>query len=150
MHSAAHLDGVPTMSTRFTKNRQKILALLQQLEGEISAQQLHLELHQQGSRIGLATVYRTLKSLHWEGLVQERATLAGESLYSLVADAHHHYHHLNCIYCGNSIPLQDGECQIGKQLNRWCQTQNFKVYYHTLEFFGLCDTCQHQLEELNI
>ena len=136
------------MSTRLTKNRQKILVVLQQLEEEISAQQLYLQLRQQGSKIGLATVYRILKSLSWEGMVQERTILTGESLYSLVANSPHHEHHLNCLYCGKSITLKDKNCPISKQLNHWWQSQKFKVYYHTLEFFGLCDTCQHQLEDL--
>ncbi len=139
------------MSIRLTKNQQQIWTLLQQLGKEMSAQQLHLELRQNGSKIGLATVYRTLKSLHLEGIIQERVTLLGESFYYPITEADHpHHHHLNCVHCGQSIPLKDKDCPIGRSLIQWCQSQNFKVYYHTLEFFGLCDTCQAQQEGIKI
>ncbi len=124
---------------RTTKNQKLILALLQNIETEISAQKLHFNLRQQGSTIGLATVYRTLKTLHQHGFIQERVSPHGESLYSLIKKEHHP-HHLNCVSCGESIPLQD--CPIDKQLHQWCEAQNFTVYYHTLEFFGICDHCQ--------
>ncbi len=66
---------------RLTKNQQKIFNLLQEVNTEITAQDLHLQLRQQKSKIGLATVYRTLKNLHLQGIIQERITQNGESLY---------------------------------------------------------------------
>ena len=128
------------MSVRTTKSQKQILVLLTQFEGEISAQQLYFKLRQQGSKIGLATVYRNLKSLHLNGVVRERVSSAGESLYSLIAAEH--YHHLNCVCCGQSIPIDD--CPINQKLTQWCKSQKFKVYYHTLEFFGVCNSCQTQ------
>ncbi|AFZ48606.1 ferric uptake regulator, Fur family [Cyanobacterium stanieri PCC 7202] len=126
---------------RTTKNQKLILALLEKINTEISAQEIHFSLRQQGSSTGLATVYRTLKALHQEGLIQERVSPTGESLYSVIKHEHHP-HHLNCVSCGESIPLND--CPIDQQLHQWCESQNFTVYYHTLEFFGLCDRCQQE------
>lgn len=122
-----------------TKNQKLILSLLEKINTEISAQEIHFNLRQQGSSTGLATVYRTLKALHQEGLIQERVSPTGESLYSVIKHEHHP-HHLNCVSCGESIALND--CPIDEQLHQWCESQNFTVYYHTLEFFGLCDRCQ--------
>ena len=51
-------------------------------------------------------------------------------------------HHLNCLNCQRSIVIDD--CPISGKLDRWFQSQEFKVYYHTLEFFGLCTDCQEQ------
>lgn len=126
---------------RTTKNQKLILALLENINTEISAQEIHFSLRQGGSSTGLATVYRTLKALHQEGLIQERVSPTGESLYSVIKHEHHP-HHLNCVSCGESIPLND--CPIDQQLHQWCESQNFKVYYHTLEFFGLCDRCRQE------
>lgn len=131
------------INMRPTRNHTQILALLEQIQGEISAQQLYLQLRERKSRIGLATVYRVLKSLHLEGVIQERTASTGESFYSLITKTHHH--HLNCVNCGESIPMED--CPITQQLTQWCKSQNFKVYYHTLEFFGLCNTCQNELPQ---
>lgn len=124
-----------------TRNHSQILNVLQKISGEISAQQLYTQLREQQSTIGLATVYRVLKSLHLEGIIQERVSNNGEALYSLIGKVHHH--HLNCVHCGESIAIES--CPITQQLNQWCDAQNFKVYYHTLEFFGLCHNCQEQI-----
>jgi Fur family ferric uptake transcriptional regulator len=126
------------MSIKPTKNQQQILNLLKEVEEEISAQQLHFQLHSIGSNIGLATVYRALKKLHHHGIIQERVTSTGESFYCLIENAHEH--HLNCIHCGRSITIED--CPLEEELNQWCQSQKFSVYYHTLEFFGVCADCQ--------
>ena len=128
------------MSIRQSRNQKIVLDLLKQLEQEIDAQDLYLELRSRGQKIGLATVYRALKSLHKEGLIQERSSTNGKSLYS--ATSSHQQHHLNCLNCKGSIVV-DG-CPISGKLDPWFKSQEFKVYYHTLEFFGLCSDCQKQ------
>ncbi|TVQ44838.1 MAG: transcriptional repressor [Gloeocapsa sp. DLM2.Bin57] len=123
-----------------TRNQSQVLDILHKTSGEISAQQLYTQLREQQSRIGLATVYRVLKTLHLEGIIQERISTNGEAFYSLIGQTHHH--HLNCVHCGESIPIEC--CPVTQQLKQWCDDQNFKVYYHTLEFFGLCHSCQEK------
>jgi len=130
------------MFIRFTKNQQEILHLLEQLNAEISAQELHIKLRENTSKIGLATVYRILKILHLQGVIQERVTTNGESLYQLIK--HSHYHHLNCISCGKSTILEAKNCPIDNNSFQWSMAQKFKLYYHTLEFFGLCENCQNE------
>ncbi|OKH19203.1 Fur family transcriptional regulator [[Limnothrix rosea] IAM M-220] len=133
------------MPKKLTKNQQKILALITTLKGEVSAQDLHFQIKQQGLRIGLATVYRTLKLLKIEGKIQERVTPDGESFYSTINAVDHHHHHLNCVNCGESYPMDS--CPLSHKISEWCSEQKFKVYYHTLEFFGLCETCQQNYDE---
>ena len=122
-----------------TKNQQKIFNLLQEVNTEITAQDLHLQLRQQKSKIGLATVYRTLKNLHLQGIIQERITQNGESLYQLID---HHTHHLNCINCGKSELIKEKNCIVDRNPNILAE-EKFKLYYHTLEFYGLCEDCQN-------
>lgn len=130
------------MSKKHTKNQQQILSLIQRKTDEISAQSLHFQMQQDGIKMGLATVYRTLKLLKIEGEIQERVSPEGESFYSKIDAVDHHHHHLNCVNCGKSYPMDI--CPLSKQISDWCNTQKFKVYYHTLEFFGLCAACQTQ------
>jgi Fur family ferric uptake transcriptional regulator len=130
------------MSNKRTKNQQKILNLINENSEETSAQNLHFQIQEQGLRIGLATVYRTLKLLKVEGEIQERVNPDGESFYSAINSVDHHHHHLNCVNCGKSYPMN--VCPLSQQITDWCNAQKFKVYYHTLEFFGLCATCQDQ------
>jgi Fur family transcriptional regulator, ferric uptake regulator len=56
------------MQVRQAHSQKTVLNLLRQLQQEIDAQDLHLELRRQGKKMGLATVYRALKFLKQEGL----------------------------------------------------------------------------------
>lgn len=128
------------MSIKYTKNQQKVIEVLEQLDTEITAQNLYIKLKENYLKIGLATVYRTLKYFHLQGIVQERVTPQGESLYRLMKKEHSH--HLNCINCGKSTILVQENCLIDHNLHKIFSEHKFKLYYHTLEFFGLCENCQ--------
>ncbi len=126
------------MTTRTNASRDKVLQVLQLLRKELSAQELYLELRNQKKGIGLATVYRVLKSLKLEGAIQERLTPVGESFYSLITPTHSH--HLNCLGCGKIIALDI--CPLDKPISQISKSEDFKVFYHTIELFGLCALCQ--------
>jgi Fur family ferric uptake transcriptional regulator len=127
------------MAVRRSANQEKILTLLEGTAEARSAQQLYLELRQRQERIGLATVYRALEALKLSGRVQERKTSSGESLYSRIQEDRHH---LTCLQCGQSLPLPD--CPVHELERQLQQTHRFRVFYHTLEFFGLCQDCDPQ------
>ena len=96
-----------------------------------------MELRGQGVSMGLATVYRSLEALKLEGVIQARTVTNGEALYSLVQEDRHH---LTCLQCGNSIPID--QCPVHDLEVQLNQSYQFKIYYHMLEFFGLCTRCQ--------
>ncbi|MCS6812654.1 MAG: transcriptional repressor [Cyanobacteria bacterium] len=125
------------MKTNRTRSQEKILKLLKTLKRSISAQDLYMELRKRSEMMGLATVYRSLDALKLEGLVQVRTLSNGESLYSLTKED---YHHLTCLQCGASIAIQ--ECPVHDLESRLSDSYQFKIFYHTLEFFGLCTQCQ--------
>lgn len=122
---------------KHTRSQEQILTVLKGLEQSISAQDLYVKLRHHGKGMGLATVYRALDVLKLEGLVQVRTLTNGESLYSLVKEDRHH---LTCLQCGASIPIE--ECPVHELENQLNRAYQFKIYYHTLEFFGLCRLCQ--------
>ena len=125
------------MKPRRTRNQDRIIDVLKTLDRAISAQDLYVELRNQGMSMGLATVYRSLEALKLEGVVQSRPIANGEAVYSLI---HEDRHHLTCLQCGNSIPID--ECPVHDLELQLNQAYQFKIYYHMLEFFGLCDRCQ--------
>ncbi len=125
------------MTVQRNRSQDRILTTLRSLDRAISAQDLYVEMRRHGKPIGLATVYRALDALKLEGLVQVRTLATGESLYSLVQEDRHH---LTCLQCGASIAID--ECPVHELENQLNQSYRFKVFYHTLEFFGLCTTCQ--------
>ncbi len=125
------------MKTHHTRSQERILNLLKTLHEARSAQDLYIELRHRNQGMGLATVYRALEALKLEGVVQVRTLANGESVYSLVQQDQHH---LTCLQCGTSFPIE--ECPVHELEDQLQASHHFKVFYHTLEFFGLCDRCQ--------
>ncbi|MEG3437408.1 Fur family transcriptional regulator [Pannus brasiliensis CCIBt3594] len=129
------------MKSQRTRSQERVFHLLKTLNRAVSAQELFVELRQRDQNMGLATVYRALESLKLQGAIQARTLSTGESLYSSIQQDQHH---LTCIHCGQSIPFE--ECPVHDLEHKLERSHQFKVYYHTLEFFGLCDRCQEQSE----
>lgn len=125
------------MKSQRTRSQERILTLLKMLDRAISAQDIYLELRNRNESMGLATVYRSLEALKLEGTVQVRTLGNGESLYSTMQEDRHH---LTCLQCGNSIPID--RCPVHDLEEQLHQSYQFKIFYHTLEFFGLCTQCQ--------
>jgi len=124
------------MKLQRTRSQNRILNLLTTLNRAVSAQDIYIELRNREQSMGLATVYRALEALKLEGVVQVRTLASGESLYSSVL---RDQHHLTCLNCGESIPID--ECPVHQLETELQDSHQFKIYYHTLEFFGLCDRC---------
>lgn len=124
------------MKAQRTRSQERIMELLQSLKRSISAQDLYIELRSRKQDMGLATVYRSLEALKIQGEVQVRTLTNGESVYSPIKSDRHH---LTCVNCGVSIPID--ECPVHDLEKQLEKSHTFKVYYHTLEFFGLCQKC---------
>jgi Fur family transcriptional regulator, ferric uptake regulator len=120
-----------------TRSQDRILNLLKTIKKGISAQDIYVELRSSNQGMGLATVYRSLEGLKLEGIVQVRNLANGEALYSL---AQQDKHHLTCLQCGVSIPIN--QCPVHNLEDQLEGSHKFKIFYHTLEFFGLCSQCQ--------
>jgi Fur family transcriptional regulator, ferric uptake regulator len=125
------------MKSQRTRSQERILALLKDMNRAISAQDIYIELRSRDQNMGLATIYRSLEALKLEGAIQMRTIANGESLYSTMQEDKHH---LTCLQCGASIPIS--QCPVHELENQLHQSYQFKIFYHTLEFFGLCTACQ--------
>lgn len=129
------------MASRRPRSQDTILKLLKILARPISAQDLYIELRERHQPLGLATVYRGLDSLKVSGVIQARPLASGEVVYSLVQQDQHH---LTCLQCGVSITIH--VCPVQELESELRRSQQFEIYYHTLEFFGLCKNCQAQMQ----
>lgn len=126
------------MKSHRTRSQERILNVLKSMKRSVSAQDLFVELRSRNQAMGLATVYRALDALKLEGVVQVRTVSGGgEALYNLVQEDRHH---LTCLQCGGTIPI-DG-CPVHELEAQLNQSYQFKIYYHMLEFFGVCTDCQ--------
>jgi Fur family transcriptional regulator, ferric uptake regulator len=125
------------MSARNTRQRGAVSALLTEVEGFHSAQELHAMLRSRGDAVGLTTVYRTLLALADAGEVDVMRTEGGENLYRRCSDGHHH--HLVCRSCGRTVEV------LGPAVETWAEKvaaqHGYRDVSHTLEIFGTCSAC---------
>ncbi|MBE9079657.1 transcriptional repressor [Romeria aff. gracilis LEGE 07310] len=128
-------DPTPPGSANLTVSQDAVLKALGQERQPLSAQALYGLMRRQKS-IGLATVYRALGALELLGLVQHRANITGENLYSVVEQD---CHYLTCLQCHQSVPVNS--CPVQELETKLQHSSSFRIYYHTLEFFGLCGLC---------
>lgn len=126
---------------RSSRRRTEIRLALEGQDRFISAQALHQGMTNDGSDVGLATVYRTLQLLLDDGDVDAVRDDAGEMMYRLCEKESHH-HHLVCRECGFTVEI------AGPQIEAWAaevaSTNGFAEVDHTVELFGLCQACQKQ------
>ena len=122
---------------RNTWQREAVREALGTSEGFVSAQNLHSNLRESGSPIGLATVYRALTDLATEGEA-DSLQQDGESLYRACTPNSHH-HHLICRNCGLTVEIE------ADAVETWAQqiaAQNgFTEPHHIVDVFGLCAEC---------
>lgn len=131
----------PPVRGRSTRQKRAVWAALNSLEDFVSAQELHRILTDRGEKVSLATVYRVLQTHHDEGLLDALRPDDGEAIFRICA-AEEHHHHLVCRRCGLTVEFE------APQLESWAAelaaAHQFTDVQHTLEIFGLCQSCARQ------
>ncbi|CAL9641061.1 Fur family transcriptional regulator [Streptomyces sp. enrichment culture] len=122
-----------------TRQRTAVMQALAVHQDFVSAQALYNRLVENGVRIGLTTVYRTLRALAASGGADIVRDEAGERLYRLrPADGHRHY--LLCRACGRSRPVDSDV--VERWAGRIAADTGYAAVEHTLELTGICARCQ--------
>jgi Fur family ferric uptake transcriptional regulator len=120
---------------RIGPQREAVAAFLEGENTFRSAQSIHGELREQGSSIGLATVYRALQGLVEDSQVDALRTDDGEVVYRRCSRGHHH--HLVCRDCGRTVEVEGPAVETWA--SRVAEEHGFRDVSHTLEIFGTCD-----------
>jgi len=120
-----------------TAKRRTIREALERAPGFISAGQLHHEIVERGTPMGLSTVYRQLHALADAGIADTISDASGQ-LFRACSRPGAHHHHLVCVYCGRAADVDPPDEQ-------WIRVaaarHGFIVHRHELEIFGRCDDC---------
>jgi Fur family transcriptional regulator, ferric uptake regulator len=132
------LERLSDAGLRVTRQRLRVLEELAREPHDVTAQELHHRLREQGERIGLATVYRTLGALAEHGIVDTLSHNPLEACYRLCGEGHHH--HLVCSECHRVVEL--AECGIDEWLAAAAAQEDFVATAHRVEVVGLCGVCR--------
>ncbi|MGD9942045.1 MAG: Fur family transcriptional regulator [Burkholderiaceae bacterium] len=122
---------------RSTRQRAAIRDALDAAGRPLLPQEVHEAARREVPALGLATVYRTLKALLDEELIQI-VTLPGDSpRYESRRDEHdHHHHHFQCTEC---LRVFDIDACPGDM--RQFAPPGFTVARHELTLYGRCGDC---------
>lgn len=125
---------------RMTTSRKAMIDVLYRAKTPLSVQQILAALKRKKIEVNKTTAYREIEFLIEQHII-ESIQFGGEQMkrYEFALGSHHH--HIQCVRCGNvadvDMPdeLQHASRTIQKQTG-------FRVLDHSLEFVGLCSTCQ--------
>ncbi len=121
-----------------TKAERAVLETLTRHQQFLSAQQIHADLRERGSTVGLTSVYRAVQALRGQGEIDELRQPGGESGYRRCRAVHHH--HLTCASCGNTIEIEAAATE--RWLEAVARSHDYTPTGHTIELTGLCPACQ--------
>ena len=113
------------------------LAVYEELSGRRdhpSAESLHESLKKAYPSLSLATVYKTLQTLHEMGMVARVHSPTAQARYDAIVDTHHH---AVCASCGKIEDLFDP--RLDKLPSP--KTSGFVPSGHSVHFHGLCAKC---------
>jgi Fur family ferric uptake transcriptional regulator len=122
------------MITRHTKQKEAIASALKKKQQPLTIEEIHRMALSKVPSLGIATVYRTLKSLLEEGKIK-LVQLPGQPLHYEEAHKGHH-HHFCCTTCHGVFELEKCPKDIHQLAPR-----GFQVSDHEIILYGLCTQC---------
>ena len=119
---------------RNTRQRNAIREVIQQASRPLLPQEVLEAAQAEVPGLGIATVYRSLKALAEEGVIQG-VHLPGENpRYETVGHAHHH--HFLCRHCQRVFDVMACPGNLAR-----LAPSGFVVEDHDLTLYGRCQTC---------
>jgi len=129
-------DELKSSGLKATLPRIKILELFQQsAQRHMTAEDVYKVLLNEGSDIGLATVYRVLMQFEQAGLLSRNHFEAGKAVFELNEGQHHD--HLVCVNCGRVEEFFDPE--IERRQQQIATERGYKLQDHALSLYVLCN-----------
>jgi Fur family ferric uptake transcriptional regulator len=122
-----------------TAQRIAIAEVLFEADRHLSAEEIAAELSGRGSKVGTATVYRTIDVLLESGLVVERDFGEGFRRFESARDVPQHEHVL-CTGCGRVEEFRDD--RIERIASELAESRGFARERHRLVIYGRCRSCR--------
>ncbi len=119
---------------RNTRQRTAILGAIESAGRPLSPTELHHLAREQAPALGLATVYRNIKSLLEEGRIREVSLPSEPPRYEIANLGHHH--HFKCRHCDRVFDI--AECATDWDV---LAPAGFSVEAHEVTLFGRCSSC---------
>lgn len=119
---------------RNTRQRDAIREAFRHSGRPLSTDEVHLAARKTVPGLGVATVYRTIRSLQAEGWLATVELPGAPARYELTGKAHHH--HFHCDRCDRVFDLVGCPDTLQDLLPR-----SFRLDRHELVLYGRCADC---------
>lgn len=126
-----------SVSLKTTPARLAVLSFLSEESNPLTADGIFDHLKVEHNQADRATIYRILETFFQKGIIRRLELGEGRYRYELAGQEHHH---LICENCGAIEDISD--CNISELEKDIMNKKQFLVKRHSLEFFGVCNTCQ--------
>ncbi|MBX6396173.1 MAG: transcriptional repressor [Alicyclobacillaceae bacterium] len=137
MEVETYLDQLREQGLKLTGQRRSILEILLTEDRYMTAKELMDRMQDQYPHISYDTIYRNLKVLHRQRIIEESMFQDGSNRFRIrCRDPHHH--HFICVQCGSTIPIEACPMELPVSV-----PDGFRVHSHRFEIFGECADCQH-------
>ena len=135
-HSSKITKQLKENKLKVTSIRLSLLDVFEHAKKPLSVKELREELSDQ--QTDKVTLYRNIETLEKLGLIKQ-IQLKGRQAYFEINSTKHH-HHLICKVCGKIVDIPG--CKITTSDQNLMETTGFaKIIDHSLEFFGICNSC---------
>ncbi len=117
-------------------------SLIENQHKHMSAEEILREIEKGNSRLGLATIYRTLQLFIHTGIAIKHDFDDGKSRYELLFEGEdeHNHHHLICQKCGDIIEVN---LDLMDDLEKYIEKNyGFRITNHIVKFYGYCKNCK--------
>lgn len=124
---------------KLTPQRLAVLRVISANQEHLTPEAVYEKVRLDRPRLGLVTVYRTLKMLAELGLVCE--VHVGDNCRSFTVSPMEHHGHLVCSHCGKVVDFTG--CNLDELERRLSLETGFAIESHLLEFLGRCPNCRN-------
>lgn len=130
---------IQTKGLKATPTRLAIMDVMEKSTKPLDVSEILLRLQEdQKVYADQATVYRIVDAFYTTGIIKRLQFQDSKVRYERNLEDHHH---VVCSQCGRVEDIMD--CSVGKLEHEIYKKKGFKVTGHSLEFFGLCKSCQN-------
>jgi len=119
---------------RNTQQKRAIMEVLENAERPLSIEEVYALAQKQCQGIGIATVYRNLKTLIKDGRLKGLDLPGGSMVYEMSEKEHHH--HFSCLGCKKVFDVDVCFVKFDKLI-----PEGFSLHQHEILLSGLCKTC---------